>query len=154
MVVLEVSREEVSWGGKKAHLPVAIPQASSTAFTPTFGPTSDSSFSTGGIGFHATLKALHERARHQEWSRRGLYQTEVGVLNHEVDGWWGSIGNEHEQVVKEADSSMQAGRNESRVHELLTDNAAYIHELQSWQNVRLRKGNDQWFPHREEIVGK
>lgn len=123
----------------------------STSFTPTFGPTFDSSSSTGGIGYLGTLQAIHERARHKEWSRRVLRRSGLGNLQLEREGWWGSLDTEQEEVSNRGAVGKSKGR---AVDEVLSHNVGLIEELQSWQEVRLRKGDESWIPKRERRIGK
>ena len=132
---------------------VGIPLVASTSFTPCFAPTHDSAVSTGGVGYYATLQARHERARHQEWSRRvSMHQPGAGSRELDDEGWWGTL--EAEQNDEPIPLSITGKGKGKEVEDILTENAEWIEELQAWQMLRLRRGDASWIGRREERVGK
>ncbi|WVQ70062.1 uncharacterized protein L199_008286 [Kwoniella botswanensis] len=95
----------------------------SVAFTPSFGPTSDSYHATGGQGYWSTLEGMHERARHRQWARRALRRSK----NIDEGGYYGNL-------------ETNKGKEKETVDDVLAENSELIEELQTWQEVRIRKG--------------
>ncbi|WWD01374.1 hypothetical protein V866_008317 [Kwoniella sp. B9012] len=95
----------------------------SVAFTPSFGPTSDSYHATGGQGYWSTLEGMHERARHREWARRALRRSK----NIDEGGYYGNL-------------ETNKGKEKETIDDVLAENIELIEELQTWQEVRIRKG--------------
>ncbi|OCF54114.1 hypothetical protein L486_08308 [Kwoniella mangroviensis CBS 10435] len=95
----------------------------SVAFTPSFGPTFDSYHATGGQGYWSTLEGMHERARHREWARRALRRSK----NIDEGGYCGNL-------------ETNKGKEKETIDDVLTENGELIEELQTWQEVRTRKG--------------
>lgn len=117
---------------------VGIPSVGFSTFTPTFGPAYDSSGTTAGQGYYFTVEAMHERARHREWTQRALAMDQT--LEEE-----GS-----EECLKE---SIQQRAPYSTVDEALVENGRLIEELQVWQEIRLRKGIKS-ATQREQVLGE
>ncbi|WVR05222.1 hypothetical protein IAU60_002234 [Kwoniella sp. DSM 27419] len=90
-------------------------------FTPSFGPSYDSTQATGGHGFYSTLDGMHERARYREFTAR---VRRVG--NHPDHG--GYAGND------------EISRPQPSANDVLEENAAMIGELQAWQQMRVKMG--------------
>ena len=131
---------------------VVVTSLANTLFTPTFAPTFDSTSSTGGVGYYASLQAMHERARHKEWSRRVVRRSGAGNLEPEKEGWWGTMEAANDEEMQHV---VTRGKAEGKVvDEVLTENVKMIEELQAWQEVRTRKGDETWIPQREQRVGE
>jgi len=96
---------------------------------------------------------MYERARHKEWSRRAIRRSGAGNMEPEKAGWWGCLevekGDEEVQIVR----STEKGKGRA-VDEVLRVNGKLIEELQAWQEVRVRKGDEAWIPQREQRVGE
>ncbi|OXG91217.1 hypothetical protein C345_01199 [Cryptococcus neoformans A2-102-5] len=121
----ELRRRKTGGGFGSIARGVGIPSVGFSTFTPTFGPAYDSSGTTAGQGYYFTVEAMHERARHREWTQRALAMDQT--LEEE-----GS-----EECLKE---SIQQRAPYSTVDEALVENGRLIEELQVWQEIRLRKG--------------
>ncbi len=74
-------------------------------------------------------------------------------MEPEKAGWWGCLevekGDEEVQIVR----STEKGKGRA-VDEVLRVNGKLIEELQAWQEVRVRKGDEAWIPQREQRVGE
>lgn len=71
-------------------------------------------------------------------------------MEPEEEGWWGSLDREGDDEME----VVSPKRKGSAVDDALTENASLIRELQAWQEVRLRKGVEDWVPQREKRVGE
>lgn len=117
---------------------VGIPNVGSSSFTPTFGPAYDSSGTTAGQGYYSTVEAMHERARHREWTQRAL------VMDQKL---------EEEDMGECIEESIQDRAPHHTVDAALVENGRLIAELQTWQEIRLRKGIEN-ATQREQILGE
>lgn len=117
---------------------VAIPNVGSSSFTPTFGPAYDSSGTTAGQGYYFTVEAMHERARHREWTQRAL------AMDQKL---------EEEDTGECIEESIQDRAPHHTVDGALVENGRLIAELQTWQEIRLRKGIES-ATQREQILGE
>lgn len=104
----------------------AVP-ASTTSWTPSFAPTYDSAYASGGASYYSTLEAMHQKARYREWNKRVNQRTEAKA------SWQGIYD------VPEGASSLDKGK-AKEVDNVLADNAALLAELHGWQEVRIRRG--------------
>ncbi|KAL1409706.1 hypothetical protein Q8F55_003702 [Vanrija albida] len=136
---------------------VKIRPPSNTAFTPTFAPTYDSSRASG-MGYYSTLDGMRELGRHREWARRSKA---IEAVNEQ---WAGTINKEEEEEANgeetkttEASSSDVEKKPEEKAktaEEILEANSERIAELQLWQDLRLRKGDETWITDREQAVAQ
>nr|KIR46478.1 hypothetical protein I312_03964 [Cryptococcus bacillisporus CA1280] len=117
---------------------VGIPNVGSSSFTPTFGPAYDSSGTTAGQGYYFTVEAMHERARHREWTQRAL------VMDQKL---------EEEDTGECIEESIQDRAPHHTVDAALVENGQLIAELQTWQEIRLRKGIES-ATQREQILAR
>lgn len=117
---------------------VGIPNVGSSSFTPTFGPAYDSSGTTAGQGYYFTVEAMHERARHREWTQRAL------AMDQKL---------EEEDMGECMEESIQDRAVHHTVDGALVENGRLIAELQTWQEIRLRKGIES-ATQREQILGE
>ncbi|WVQ78290.1 hypothetical protein IAT38_000375 [Cryptococcus sp. DSM 104549] len=112
------------------------PAQPGSSFTPTFGPMFDSSYTTGGQGYFSTLEAMHERARHREWSKR-VFKMSQAI---EEGGWYGRLEE-------------GKGKEKQTVEDLLAENSERITELQAWQEIRVSQGVQE-VTQREHLVAE
>lgn len=117
---------------------VGIPNVGSSSFTPTFGPVYDSSGTTAGQGYYFTVEAMHERARHREWAQRAL------AMDQKL---------EEEDTGECIEENIQDRAPHHTVDGALVENSRLIAELQTWQEIRLRKGIES-ATQREQILGE
>ncbi|WVF72166.1 hypothetical protein IAT40_006978 [Kwoniella sp. CBS 6097] len=104
---------------------VIIPTVAPVVFTPSFGPSLDSTLTSGEQGYYSTLEGMHERARHREWASRTLRRSKFV----EVGGYNGTLKKQNNK-----------GKNKETVDDVLANNNEMIEELHAWQELRLRKG--------------
>ncbi|GMK59476.1 hypothetical protein CspeluHIS016_0800820 [Cutaneotrichosporon spelunceum] len=130
------------------------PVIQSTGWTPTFGPSYDST-NAQGLGYYSTLDLMHERRR------RHLHNevTAKIIAIDEDDGWYGTLGavNDKENKPVETDNSDATnGKKMDDANEdtdaVLSANAERIDELQKWQEVRVLRGDSEWVSERERAV--
>lgn len=145
----------------KADSVVAIPRVSHLPWTPTFGPSFDSNYAAGGVGYWTTLEAMHQRERYKSWSGPSGLQVQEGG---ETKGYWGSLEAKGEgaTTVEHGDVGMEdvgpeAGEEGTKsgrgVDDVLRDNADWLNELVGWQEARVRKGEKE-VGEREQVVGE
>ncbi|WVQ98746.1 hypothetical protein IAU59_005877 [Kwoniella sp. CBS 9459] len=104
---------------------VAIPTVAPVIFTPSFGPSFDSTLTSGEQGYYSTLEGMHECARHREWASRVLRRSKL----NEEGGYYGILNKEED-----------GGEKRKTVDHVLAENNDMITELHAWQDLRLRKG--------------
>ncbi|OCF35465.1 hypothetical protein I316_03017 [Kwoniella heveanensis BCC8398] len=104
---------------------VTIPTVAPVIFTPSFGPSFDSTLTSGEQGYYSTLEGMHERARHREWAGRALRRSKLA----EEGGYYGMLDAENDK-----------GKIKETIDSLLANNNLMIAELHAWQDLRLRKG--------------
>ncbi len=129
------------------------PVVQSVGWTPTFGPSYDST-NAQGLGYYSTLDLMHERRRnhlHKE-------VTAKVIAIDEEDGWYGTIeadGKENKPTVTEKGDAAN-GEKEDEIKTdadaILAANAERIDELQKWQEVRVLRGDSEWASERERAV--
>ena len=109
---------------------------SSLSFTPTFGATYDSNHYFAG--YYDTMSAMHERARLRSWKESAKRPLET------KPGYRGLLSE---------DLKKDKGKAKETVEDILAENNQLIEELQGWQELRVQKGNADWLPEREQVVG-
>lgn len=116
---------------------VRVPPMSSLPFTPSFGATYDSNHYFAG--YYDTMSAMHERARLRSWEASSKRSIEAG------SGYHG--------LLSEDGSKKDKGKAKETVEDILAENNVLIVELQSWQELRVQRGDVDWLPEREQTVG-
>lgn len=81
---------------------------------------------------------MHERARHREWTQRAL------AMDQKL---------EEEDTEECMEESIQDRAVHHTVDGALVENGRLIAELQTWQEIRLRKGIES-ATQREQILGE
>ena len=81
----------------------------------------------------------------------------------EKQGWWGVLDvntavegddvRENGAAEVQLPGGLDKGKGKA-VDVELDDNARLIQELQAWQELRVRKGDDSWISEREQHVGE
>ncbi|BEJ18218.1 hypothetical protein CspHIS471_0704950 [Cutaneotrichosporon sp. HIS471] len=129
------------------------PVAQNTAWTPTFGPSYDSS-NAQGLGYYSTLHLMHERRR------RHLHAEVTAniIAIDEDDGWYGTLemGDKKNKPAEEDKINTANGEKVGEAKEdadaVLSANAERIDELKKWQEVRVVRGDVEWVSDRERAV--
>ncbi|KIR39372.1 hypothetical protein I307_06003 [Cryptococcus deuterogattii 99/473] len=134
----ELRRRKAGGGFGSIARGVGIPNVGSSSFTPTFGPAYDSSGTTAGQGYYFTVEAMHERARHREWAQRAL------AMDQKL---------EEEDTGECIEENIQDRAPHHTVDGALVENSRLIAELQTWQEIRLRKGIES-ATQREQILAR
>lgn len=126
---------------------MTVPRISSLPWTPTFGPSFDSNFASGGVGYWKTVEAMHQRNRYRSWTDAGMRKI---VDEDPKQRYWGSLDTKKvdDEMEGEEEKAGQRG-----VEEVLNDNAAWLDELQGWQEIRVRNGTTD-VGERERVLGQ
>lgn len=161
---------------------VTFPQ-SETSFTPSFAPTFDSSGASGGWGYESTLDALHTRSSNRAWlaSAWGLdvgrdwperlklqeaeeYDAEAssGLADREeleectrqVLAFAAGVDNTSTIDPALIDSVIAIPNPKTELQRKLDQNNKWMAELMAWQDIRVRRGQDEVLDEREKETGK
>jgi hypothetical protein len=82
---------------------------------------------------------MHERARRSAWTRqiRSPIQVEKG----------------YQGLLVPAEAKVNKGKSKETVEDILAENARLVEELQSWQEIRVHRGDPNWTCEREQLAG-
>jgi hypothetical protein len=108
------------------------------------------------VGYWKTVEAMHQRNKYRTWTDAGMRKI---VDEDPKQGYWGSLdvkqtdgdNGEMEIVAEGEDTGEKTGTR--GVEEVLNDNAAWLDELQGWQEIRVRKGISV-IGEREQVLGQ
>ncbi len=161
---------------------MTFPQ-SETSFTPSFAPTFDSSGASGGWGYESTLDALHTRASNRAWLA-SAWGGDIGrdwadLLEMEEAEECDAEAEVKEACREELEENTRrvlafvAGTTETsaidpsllqtviaienpktELQRKLDQNNKWMAELMAWQDIRVRRGQEEVLDEREKETGE